>query len=246
MAIKEVTAKITHKKSLTHDVIEFILRPEDNIEYEPGQYVMLRVPIEDGKFAFRAYSLANLPKDREEGVIRLLVKILPGGAGSEYLKNTRVGDELQIRGGLGFFTFKSPNTTNIYFVGTGTGIAPLISIISSLLHFNTHKANYKLLWGNRFKVDIYLEDYLKELKEAHPNFDYDLILSKPVGYWEGAKGYVTELLKTGKIDFKEGHFYLCGLPQMVEDAQNFLTSNGVEEERIFGEKYVSVGKALAK
>jgi len=239
--MKEIKARIVAKKSLTHDVLEFVLQPEELVEYKAGQYLMIKIP-QGFKFQYRAYSIANHPADRQEGVLRFVIKILPQGVASDYLKTKRVGDEIEFRGALGFFTFKSLEAKNVVAVATGTGIAPLLCIIEEELEKNS-AAQFNLLWGNRFKVDIYSEDLLKELAEKYSNFKYQLILSKPVGYWDGAKGYVTELLKQQPLN-SDTHVYLCGLPQMVEDANAILLEKGVPPTQIFHEKYVSIGKSL--
>lgn len=235
----ETTATIISKKSLTHDVLEFVFKPEQPISYKEGQYVMIKIPSGE-KFQYRAYSLANHSGDREKGLVRIIIKLLDKGAASEYLKTKKAGDQIVFRGGLGFFTFKSQNVDNIYFIGTGTGLAPLVAILNEELSAG-NKSKFHLIWGNRFRVDIYWDELLADYKARYPNFTYEIILSKPVGYWQGAKGYVTDLLKNETLDFAAGHFYLCGHPKMVEDAKVILMDKGVEKNRIFEEKYVSVG-----
>lgn len=237
--MKEIKARIIGKKSLTHDVLEFVLQTEEQINYKAGQYVMIKIP-QGFKFQYRAYSIANHPEDRQDGIIRIVIKILPQGLASEYLKNKKVGDEIEFRGGLGFFIFKSETVQNIYLVATGTGLVPMLCFLEEILATYSDK-QFNLLWGNRYKVDIYFEDLLKELAEKHPNFKYQLILSKPVGYWTGAKGYVTDILKLQPVQLTD-HVYLCGLPQMVEHAKLFLHEKGLTKDQIFEEKYVSLGK----
>lgn len=236
--MKEIKARIIAKKSLTHDVLEFTLQPEEPIQYKAGQYVMIKVP-QGFKFQYRAYSIANHPEDRESGIVKIVIKILPQGLASDYLKNKKVGDEIEFRGGLGFFIFKSESVKNIYLVATGTGLVPMLCFLEEILSTSSDK-QFTLLWGNRYKVDIYFEDLLNELAEKYPNFKYQIILSKPVGYWTGAKGYVTDILKLQPVD-SISHVYLCGLPQMVEDAKIFLHEKGLTKEQIFEEKYVSLG-----
>lgn len=236
--MKDIKARIIAKKSLTHDVLEFVLQPEEPIQYKAGQYVMIKVP-QGFKFQYRAYSIANHPEDRDNGIVRIVIKILPQGLASEYLKNKKVGDEIELRGGLGFFVFKSEAIKNIYLVATGTGLVPMLCFLEEVLAGGSDQ-QFILLWGNRYKVDIYFEELLKELSEKHPNFTYQLVLSKPVGYWTGAKGYVTDILKVRPID-SGYHVYLCGLPQMVEDCKIYLQEQGLTKDQIFEEKYVSLG-----
>jgi ferredoxin-NADP reductase len=242
-----IQATITSRKSLTHDTIELVLSVNEPVAFQPGQYIMLKVPKEQG-FQFRSYSVANHPSDSGKNIYRLVIKLLPKGLGSEFLRNKKAGETLEILPPRGFFTFKSEGVKNIYLIATGTGIVPLLSIVENSLYdskLETRNSKFEIYWGNRFKVDIFWQDYLDELKAKQDNFNYTLTLSKAVGYWQGAKGYVTDLLKQNELDWSAGHFYLCGLPQMVEDVKNYLISKDVSTDRIFEEKYISVGKNIA-
>ncbi|MCC6638987.1 hypothetical protein IT409_00330, partial [Candidatus Falkowbacteria bacterium] len=189
-----------------------------------------------------SYSLANHPSD-DASIIRFVIKLLPGGLASDMLKDKKVGDTLELRGAGGLFTYKSAEAQKVVLVCTGTGIIPVLSIAEFELQKNTTQPIH-LLFGTRYKVDIFWEDYLQELTKKHPNFSYDIILSKPVGYWEGKKGYVTQELK--HFTDSRYHYYICGLPQMIEDAKTHLISQGVSPNHIFEEKYISVGLSQEK
>ncbi len=238
----ETTAKILRRKSLTHDIIEFILQPDELISFIPGQYVMIKLETPEGRIQYRTYSLAYRATDADNTYLRIVVKILDGGLASEFLRDKKPGDTMTIRGAAGLFTFKSHDIENIYLICTGTGIVPLMSILEHELA-NGNQSNFVLFFGNRYRVDIFWKDELNELQARYPNFRYEIILSKPDGVWDGKKGYVTDLLND-TLDYTAGHFYLCGHPDMIESARAQLTKHNVDKERIFEEKYVSVGKVL--
>ncbi len=240
----ETTATILRRKSLTHDIIEFVLLPEELISFVPGQYIMIQLETPEGRRQYRTYSLAYHATDADNTYLRIIVKILDGGLASEFLRDKKPGDLMTIRGAGGLFTFKSPDAQNIYFICTGTGVVPLMSILEHELA-NGNQSNFVLLFGNRYRVDIFWKDELDELQARYPNFRYEIILSKPDGVWGGKKGYVTDLMDD-TLDYTAGHFYLCGHPDMIEGARAQLMQHDVDTERIFEEKYVSVGKVLEK
>lgn len=239
--IKDIKARIIKRHTLSDDIVEFELKPQEPVKFLPGQYVMIKVPIGE-KYQYRAYSIANHPEEKSGEIVRIVAKILSGGQGSVYLNTKKENDEIEFRGGLGFFTFKSPAVENIYFICTGTGLIPLLSMIEDQLASGS-RSNFILVWGNRFEKDIFWSDLLDELQERHPNFSYELVLSKPTEEWLGSTGYVTDYTKNSGFDFTAGHFYVCGLPQMVEDMKKIFTEKGVTKDRLFEEKFVSVGKS---
>ena len=217
------------------------MEPEKKIEFKPGQFVMIKV--NDGQRDwYRSFSIANHPEDSGENIIRLVIKLLPQGLASEYMKNKKVGDQIEITDARGLMTFKSQEKENVYMCATGTGLIPLLSMLEHALPNSLKAKTYNLLWGNRYKVDIFWLERLTALKNNFTNFNFQITLSKPVGYWDGAKGYVTDIIKNTDVNNNTDHFYLCGLPQMIDDAILILNEKGISKENIFQEKYVSHGK----
>jgi len=236
----ETKAKIIEKNILTSDVVEFVFELEKKMEYTPGQFFSIKIE-KDGKIQYRSYSIANHPDD-PANIIRMVIKLLDGGLASEYLRDKKVGEEVELRGSAGMFGYKSDNVKDIYLICTGTGIVPLMNILESQLTTG-NQSNINLIFGNRYNGDIFWEDNFKELSEKYPNFHYEITLSRPTDEWSGHRGYVQELL-TDKIDYNNSHFYLCGIPAMVEETKNFLIEKNTPKENIFEEKYVSVGKMM--
>ncbi|WP_447415019.1 FAD-binding oxidoreductase, partial [Clostridium perfringens] len=76
----------------------------------------------------RSYSLANAP--RADGLLELIVKRYPGGRLSGYwFERAKPNDLIRIEGPFGTFFLRDDGPTNIVFLATGTGIAPVKALL---------------------------------------------------------------------------------------------------------------------
>lgn len=242
--MKDIKAVIIKKETIADSIIEFTFKPAEPIKYVPGQYLMIKVPVGE-RFQYRAYSIANHPDESDGSVVRIVVKVLTEGIGSVFLNSKNENEEIELRGGLGFFTFKSPVAEDLYFLCTGTGLIPLLSMIEDQLK-QGNKSNFSLIWGNRFAGDIFWQDLLDELAQKYSNFTYEIVLSKPSEEWLGSTGYVTDYTKNSEFNFANGHFYICGHPSMIDDMKKTLNEKGVTKDRLFEEKFISVAKSTKR
>jgi len=208
----------------------FVFETEVPFTYQPGQYVNVKI----SQQRINCYSIAG-----NDGPNRfaLLIDTKPGGIGSKFFENLKTGDKITYLGPFGVFKFKPDDgSKKILFLGTGSGIAPLRSIVDELLKNKVQKPIY-FYFGLRFSSDIFWHDYFQKQAEANPNFKYKLVLSRPDDAWQGASGHVTDLIKTDFPDASECAAYLCGNKQMIEEATILLLAQGCLKERIYAEKF---------
>ena len=92
---------------------------------------------------------------------------------SNFLCNMNPGDEIACQGPFGDFILRPPMRDTI-FVSTGTGIAPIRSMLHWLLADETRHQGKELslVFGNRTEKDIYYHDEFLDLAAAHVNFHY--------------------------------------------------------------------------
>jgi Na+-transporting NADH:ubiquinone oxidoreductase subunit NqrF len=107
----------------------------------------------------------------------------------------------------------------------------------ALLENNSTK-KMKLFLGLTYKKEIFWKDHFDELAQKYPNFSYEIALFKPDEDWDGAKGFITELVKEQYPDASKCAAYLCGHRAMIADASDILTANGCPKERIYTERFV--------
>jgi CDP-4-dehydro-6-deoxyglucose reductase, E3 len=233
-------ATLTKHTDLTYNVFELTFQTEDPaFEYQAGQFVTIKIPQPTNKpLIMRSYSISSKPT---KGQFELCVKLMPEGKGSNYLNSLKPGEEIEFIGPVGHFTFKTDPDKRVLLIGTGTGLAPLKSILEEQLPNNPNQKFY-LLFGVRHIKDLFYQDKLAALAAQHPNFTYTTTLSQPESPgWEtqgGAQGRVTaHLEKIPPKDLQNTNAYICGLKDMVLQVQEMLQQKGLPKEAVYFERF---------
>ena len=233
--MEQFSAEVSRIQDLTHDVraIELRLLEPRNITFKAGQFVSFEVPKEGLPLPVtRPYSIASPPSQRDR--ILLILNLVQGGPGSSYLFGLREGSHTQFKGPAGAFYLRDDGARDLLFVATGTGIAPLRSMILAQLERASNQS-VTLFWGLRSQRDLYLQEELQALALAHPKFSYVTTLSQPASVWEGASGRVTTLIEQRIPSVTNLAVYLCGGSGMIKDVTARLNAKGLCP--IYREKY---------
>jgi propane monooxygenase reductase subunit len=180
---------------------------------------------------------------RESGQLEFVIKVYPDGLFSHFLdKKLQVGDRLDLSGPFGVFTLREGDN-DLIFVGGGAGMAPILSLLRTLAERGIdRKATF--FYGARGQRDLCFESELRELERKLPRFRYLPALSEPSddGGWNGETGLITDVVKRHAENLAGSHAYVCGPPPMVEAAVPLLATLGVEEKRIYFDKFTTTGE----
>ncbi|SRR5579884_548426 len=239
MQSAKCSAEVIDIQALTHDVKEISLKMIEppHVEFLAGQYISIEVTeMKDGhpRKNNRPYSIVSPPEEKE--VIKLCVNLVKGGPGSTCLHSLRLGDKLTFLYPLGYFTVNETATTSLLFVATGTGIAPIKSMIVHLLR-NGSKRPIMLYWGLRSNIDIYYQEEFASLAKEYPFFQFHIALSRPSEAWNGLKGRVTHLLPDAIQSVENLDAYLCGNGDMIKEVRAILLEKGMPRKSIHFEKF---------
>ncbi|WP_342348759.1 FAD-binding oxidoreductase [uncultured Nitrospira sp.] len=226
MIPRRFRAKVLCVRHLTQDVRELILELVDipSLEFLPGQSIAVNIPDGASGLSFlRYYSLTSLPSSSHQLV--LLFNAGEHGNSAACVLEYSVGHELECSGPFGSFHLHEDPERDLLFIGTGTGIAPLWSMLSSLFEQSCSQP-MTLLWGLRSESDIYYLDELQKWADCYKNFSFNLTLSKPAHHWRGKTGRVTHLLQEFP-DVDHLAVYVCGNRKMVTDVTSLLQRKGI-------------------
>ena len=127
-------AEVVRVHDLTHDVRELDLRliSPTTLDFQPGQFISFEIPIEGRPHPMtRAYSIASPPSQRS--ILTVVFNRVDHGPGSTFLFSLKPGDQVHFKGPAGSFRLRDDAPRNLLFVATGTGIAPLRSMLHTLL-----------------------------------------------------------------------------------------------------------------
>ncbi|GAB1308203.1 CDP-6-deoxy-delta-3,4-glucoseen reductase [Urechidicola sp. KH5] len=230
--VRTLPVKIHKIEKLTLDVIKVTLRfpPKVEFGFSSGQYVnIIKGSIK------RSYSIANFRRSDEK--LEFYIKKYPNGLMSKYwFEEANENDLLRIEGPLGTFTMRDSNFENVIFLATGTGVAPIKSILEQL---NEHSEKYKtkkilLIWGGRLKEDLF---WLPEFKKL--NFKFIPVLSQENIESNCKKVYVQDKLLKQKIALEEAQVYACGSIKMIESSRSLLLKNSLSEDQFYSDAFVS-------
>jgi len=141
-------------------------------------------------------------------------------------------------GPFGTFTLQgNDGSKKLLFLGTGTGCSPLRSMLEAALKDPNNDVPIHFYFGLRYSDDVFWKEYFEKLAKEHPNFHFNLILSKPDESWHGQVGHITDALKKEFPDTSECSAYLCGNPAMIDEASDILKNGNCPEDRIYKEKF---------
>ena len=224
----------------------------ESFDFEPGQFVTLDLPIhEKPARRWRSYSIASWPDGTN--VFELVIVLLEGGAGTTYIFNeVKVGHEFTFRGPQGVFTLPDTIDRDLFFICTGTGVAPFRSMAHHIYNHHIPHENIYLIFGCRKLTDCLYGPELKELGEKISTFKYIPTFSReePGGNNGFRTGYVhavyEEICKNnvpgiinenGGPAVKPAYFYLCGWKNMIDEAKKRIQDLGYDRKSIHQELY---------
>ena len=226
---------VVDTEELTHDIryIRMRLDEPEEMEFRPGQYVQVQAPSPEGP-VYRAYSISN--PDYETNVVELIVRLVPGGIGSTYLHNVEEGDNVTLIGPFGEFRLDWDEDTEIITVGGGCGIAPIRSIIYSVLERQPERSVW-LFFGCRSTDDLFYMKQWEKLEEKYPNFHAVIALSEPnehdEEHWDGETGFIHLSVDKYLEPDVNRQAFLCGPPPMIEAATDVFVEKGMKPDDWF-------------
>ena len=125
----------------------------------PGQYLRIGVVV-DGVHHWRAYSLTTDP-GRPDGCIGITPKLVQAGVVSPFfVHRARPGDIVRLGGVEGTFLLPSPAPQRVLFISAGSGITPIMSMLSSLdrgdalldvVHLHSARTAEDVIFGERLR-----------------------------------------------------------------------------------------------
>ena len=242
MGKKFNTEKVTDVVHWNDTLFSFKTTRSQGLRFRNGEFIMIGLEI-DGKSIMRAYSIASA--NHEEHLEFFSIKV-PDGVLTSRLRHLNVGDEVLIgskpTGTLVIDDLRDGR--NLYLIGTGTGLAPFLSIIKDpetyvrfdkvvLFHgvrFVNEVAYHKLL-----SVELAEHEYLGEMVSEKLIY-YPCVTREEYQN----QGRITDLMTSGKlyrdiglpeIDPKLDRVMLCGSPSMLKETCAILDDLGFEESR---------------
>lgn len=219
MVVTEHSVSILGRKWLDEETFELICTRPQGFEFVAGQHVTMYHQEDE-----REYTILSPPSADS---LRFLIKRINQGRLSTVLAALETGSDLAISKAKGYLIYRQTDRP-IYFVGTGVGIAPFVSMAAAGVR------NFTLLHGAREVTGLF---YRQDLVVAADR--YIPCVSGQVKQGTNVvdlhRGHVTDYvdryIKPGAYDF-----YLCGSRAMIHDMTHLLDRH-YPETRIYSEAF---------
>ena len=209
--IKAVVSDITVE---TKDAKRITFASKDIPYFKAGNYLTVELQIGDS-LVTRPYSIVSSPlKAYKEKTIDIIVKDNKDGFVSNYLNHKlRVGDEVTLEVGLGFFNYEEfRDYKNIVAIAGGVGITPFLSMAHDIVERHLD-LNLTIIYGSENPKEIIAKNELDML--AQDNIRIIHVISGDYPY-KGEKGFITkEIIR--KYSPRNCTYFICG-PKVMYDA----------------------------
>jgi ferredoxin--NADP+ reductase len=224
----------------TDSLFSFRTTRSPSFRFQSGQFTMIGLSVE-GRPLLRAYSLASAPYDDELEFFSIKVA---NGPLTSRLQHLKVGDSVIVsRKPTGTLVLDNllPGR-NLYLLGTGTGLAPFLSLIKDPETYERFE-RVIVVHGVRWIADL---AYEKAITEVLPGDEFvgELVAERLVYYPTVTRepfrhqGRITALMISNKLFEDVGlppmttaddRFMLCGSPRMIQDVRELLDARGFLE-----------------
>ncbi|BAO83397.1 flavodoxin reductase family 1 [Serpentinimonas maccroryi] len=225
----------------TDRLFSFTTTRDPSLRFFNGHFTMIGLRTEGGKPLLRAYSIASA--NYEEHLEFLSIKV-PDGPLTSRLQHIVPGDTIVVGRkptGTLLIDYLLPGK-RLYLLGTGTGLAPWMSIIRDPATYEKFEQVVlvhgvrevkELAYFDYITVDLPQHEFLGEMVSQQLRY-YPTVTREPFKN----RGRVTDLIANGKLaadlglpalDPAHDRVMICGSPEMLRDLKRMM------EERQFVE-----------
>ena len=236
---KYATESVIDVKHWNDTLFSFKTTRDDGLRFRNGEFIMIGLE-DEPRPLMRAYSIASANYDE---YLEFYSIKAPNGALTSRLQHLKPGDHVLI-GSKPTGTLVADDLKpgkNLFLFGTGTGLAPFLSIIKDPEIYEKFE-KVVLFHGVRFLSELGYYDWLSEGLKSHEYLG-ELISEKLIYYPAVTRepfrnqGRLTDLIHSGKLCEDLGlpqlnpetdRAMVCGSPAMLKDICEMLDGLGFE------------------
>jgi CDP-4-dehydro-6-deoxyglucose reductase len=237
--VKTLPGRVQRLERLADDVMVIYLKlpAAERLQFLAGQY--LDFLLKDG--SRRSFSMANAPHDDE--FLQLHVRHVAGGSFTEHVfGRMKERDILRFQAPLGTFFLREDSDKPIVFVASGTGFAPIKSIIETAVRKAVTRP-MTLYWGGRRPKDLYMDALARQWPIQYVPVISDAL---PEDGWNGRAGFVHRAVMQDFPDLSGHQVYACGVPIMVDSARkDFIAQCQLPEDEFYADSFTTAADLAA-
>jgi CDP-4-dehydro-6-deoxyglucose reductase, E3 len=233
MAERIQSATVLSVNDLTPHVRQLVLLPTvQNIAFQPGQWVSLKLPIGERPPLNRAYSMAA--PATPSGELTLVLDRVVGGLGSSYLYTVKAGGEVLLSGPHGNFMLPKQLDRELILIARYTGLVPMRCMLKQL-YAQRQTAPILLIAVAPAEEELLFHEELLTLAVTHPGLRY-LPLVAAGGEQQGVD-LTLSMLRPLIEGVPKVIPMLCGTKAFVRPLRAYFVGAGYDRKEVKTETY---------
>lgn len=248
-------ATVIGREEINPQLLVLRVQPDRPLfEFKPGQFAVLGLlgsaprlpeaapedpPSAPDALIRRAYSIASASVERR--YLEFYLTLITSGQLTPRLFALQHGSRLHLGPkASGVFTpDRVAPGKSLILVATGTGLAPYMSMLRTML-VNETQRRFVVLHGARYSWDLGYRGELESLARLRPNFTYIPSITRPDEdpAFRGATGRLQTLIEQRVIETASGvaldpataDVFLCGNPDMIQSVKALLEARGFQAD----------------
>ncbi len=227
------SATVLSVNDLSPHVRQLVLLPAtQNIVFQPGQWVSLKLPVGERPPLNRAYSMAA--PGTPSGELTLVFDRVPNGVGSNYLYTLKPGNEVLLSGPYGNFVLPKQLDRELILITRYTGLVPVRCILKHL-YAQRQTAPIILIAVAPAEDELLFHQELLTLSVTHPGFRY-LPLVAAGGEQQGVD-LTLSMLRPLVEGAPKVMPMLCGTKGFVRPLRGYFVTLGYSRKEVKTESY---------
>jgi ferredoxin--NADP+ reductase len=214
--------------------------PESQAAVDAQAASVAAAALDPDRMIRRAYSIAS--ESRADEYIEFYLTLVLSGELTPRVFSLKVRDRCYVGPkAVGVFTLdKVAPGKHVLMIGTGTGLAPYMSMLRSELVCNGPR-QFVVVHGARYSWDLGYRTELTGLARHCGNFHYVPVITRPDDdiTWRGRSGYLQNVIASGAIEEETGlpltpenfDIFLCGNPGMIETVIGWASERGFVRDK---------------
>jgi ferredoxin-NADP reductase/ferredoxin len=242
----ELQGVILSQNRLSDAIVELTVKCDQPIAFSAGQYTNLT--LSDYPHLTRTYSFSSQPF---RNTVSFLVQKVRSGAFSNLVHSTNLlGSRISMSTPTGRFVV-APASSPLLLIAAGSGIAPILSILSST-QGNIRNRDITLMYAGRHLSDLVKQKEISQFQaQSHAKFTYIPVLSDAASYLKfenkllpAKSGHVTRYIADHLSE--QSQVYICGSEKFVTAGLQTLDQLAVNRNQVFVDPFVSTSLPKVK
>ncbi|MFD2165740.1 NAD(P)H-flavin reductase [Thalassotalea euphylliae] len=231
--MKTIECQVADISNLTPYVYKVMLKPAEQVDFKPGQYLNL-VMAEDDK---RAFSIASAPSDA-------LIELQIGAFGEDSyamqaIERLKTSESVTIEMPMGNAYLREDSQRPLLLLAGGTGFSYIKSMFEHLANTNSERP-VTVYWGLRSAEAAFELDKTKAVVESLPQATFIPVAEQADGQWPGKVGLVHQVAMNDIANFEAYDIYLAGRFDMVGIVRDDFIERGAVKEHMYADAFAFI------